>query len=428
MGNQKTIQQQIFRNVDFVFLNVNAILVIIGYAMAVYTNADSVALMKIIKSFVLAVSCVSIFRNISLNKNPFPSPTFIYIMVFAFWVLLMTFFAENIFYAVSRSMTFLLPFVYLYIALHNLANKYPVFDLIKAFIRSFNLIYALPVWLFVASGAGFSQANIYGQGENSGQFFISNQYGWACSVFLISSVDVWLNTAPGRLYKIFILLTAAVGLYLVLASGNRASWVALALAIMIFILRLRNIRSDFKILIAIIPIVTIIWFYQLPESSLKTRLHDTETQMETGEARFNTAKLAVDKFNENKFLWITGAGMFNYERIIHGEGLGDYHNSYFEVLFGGGIALFIMFINFMIFRPFYYYAKYYSKYFLCITPFVVIPFFESNLTGGQFLFYPWFILMLLFNIPPYYDTKRIETNRRTFQIKKQIIKGSIKPL
>lgn len=77
--------------------------------------------------------------------------------------------------------------------------------------------------------------------------------------------------------------------------------------------------------------------------------------------------------------------MFNYERIIHGEGLGDYHNSYLEVLFGGGIALFLMFINFMIIRPFYYYAKYYSKYFLLITPFAIIPFFESNLTVVSFV-------------------------------------------
>ena len=81
----------------------------------------------------------------------------------------------------------------------------------------------------------------------------------------------------------------------------------------------------------------------------------------------------------------------------------------------------------MIFRPFYYYAKYYSKYFLLITPFAIIPFFESNLTGGQFLFYPWFIFMLLFNIPPYYDQKRLKANQEMLT-KKKIVIGSIKPL
>jgi len=427
LSKQLSENKRIFRDMDFILLNINAFLVIFGYALAVYTELQSVGIMKIVKSFVLVLSIFSLFRSAKLGKNPIPSPTFLYMMVFSFWVLLMTFFAENVYFAISRSMTFLLPFLYLYVSIHNLTNKYNAFALLKAFARSFNIIYAMPVFLFLLSGAGFSQTTIYGQGSTEGQFLVSNQYGWSCAVFMITSLDVWLSTKPGKAYKIFLLFTNVVAFYLVLISGNRASWLAIALAMVIFALRLKTIRTDFKILLAILPIAGIIWFYNLPDSSLQTRLNDTETQLETGEARFNTAKLAISEFNEDKYLWITGAGMFNYERIIHGEGLGDYHNSYLEVLFGGGIALFLMFINFMIFRPFYYYAKYYSKYFLLITPFAIIPFFESNLTGGQFLFYPWFIFMLLFNIPPYYDQKRLKANQEMLT-KKKIVIGSIKPL
>ena len=119
-------------------------------------------------------------------------------------------------------------------------------------------------------------------------------------MFLITGMDVWLNTQPKKIYKYYLLGTSVVGLFLVMASGNRASWVAICLAIIIFTLRLKNIRSDFKLLIALIPIVGIIWFYQLPESSLQARLSDTETQIDKGEARFNTAKYAFGVFNEDK--------------------------------------------------------------------------------------------------------------------------------
>ncbi len=414
MPKQFSAESKIFRDPDFILLNINAFLVIIGYAIAVYTRLESVAIMKFIKAFILIVSCIALFKDVKLYRNPIPSPTIIYISIFSFWVFLMSFFSINVSFSIRTSMNFLLPFLYLYIAIHTLLNKYNTIDLLKSFIKSFNLIYFVPVGAFLLSGGGFGQVNIYGSGGGEGQFFVSNQYGWACALFIITSVDVWLNLRPRKRYKFFLIIFTLLAIYLLLISGNRASWVSLILALFIFILRLKNIRTDFKIFIAVIPIASILWFYQLPESALQNRLDDTETQLASGEARFNTAKLAINKFNENKMLWLTGAGMFNYEGVIRGEGLGDYHNSYLEVLFGGGVILFLLFIYFMLIRPLYYYITFYSKYFLVIPPILVIPFFESNLTGGQFLFFPWFIFMLLFNVPPYYDElKKKTTSRKT---------------
>lgn len=402
------IRKRIFRDPDFILLNVNAFLVVFGYGLAVYTGLASVEFMKIVKSFFLLLSIVMLFKDMRLSRNAIPSPSFIFILVFCFWIFLMSFFAEDIIFSISKSMSFILPFLYVYIALHNLLNKYPVLELLKAFLRSTNIIYALPVLSFLLAGVGFGNFNIYGYGGGEGQFFVSNQYGWACAVFIITAVDLWLNTDLSKRYRTLLIPTILLAFYLSLISGNRASWLSILLALMIFILRLKNIRSDFKVLIMIIPIVAIIWFYQIPESSLQTRLNDTEQQLESGEARFNTAKLALDKFNAHKSMWVTGAGMFNYDLVIHGEGLGDYHNSYFEVLFGGGVILFIMFLSFMVFRPIYNYTRYYSKQYLVIPPFLVIPLLESNLTGGQFVFFPWFIFMLLFNIPP----ERAESERK----------------
>ncbi|MBC8046656.1 MAG: O-antigen ligase family protein [Fimbriimonadaceae bacterium] len=203
-------------------------------------------------------------------------------------------------------------------------------------------------------------------------------------------------------------------MYLLLISGNRSSWLSLILALMIFVLKLKIIRTDFKILILIIPVLIIIWIAAIPESSLNMRLNDTEKQMEQGEARFDVAETATGYFNESKWKWFTGAGMFNYAEVIPGNQLSDYHNSYFEILFGGGVILFILFLNFMLFRPLYFYTLYYSKYFISIPPFIVIPYFEANITGGQFLFYPWFIFLLLYNIKPVSKQEEITLKERFY--------------
>ncbi len=406
--NSPNIQKRIFRDPDFILININAFLVVFGYGLAVITRLESVELMRIIKSFFLVISAVIMIKDMNLNKQPLPFPTIIYIGIFCFWILTMSFFTTDLQFSILRSLSFLFPLIYVYIVLHNLLNKFPCMEIIKAFTRSFNLIYAFPVLAFLCSGAGFSQINIYGSGGNQGQFFVSNQYGWACAIFLVSTVDIILNNSTSKIFKIsrYTLMFAAI--YLLLITGNRASWVSVLIAIPIFLLRLKNIRLDFKILLSIIPIAVIIWFYQIPDSSLQTRLTETETQMDSGEPRLNTAKIVLEKFNEQKTLWITGAGMFNYEFTLHGDGLADYHDSYLEVLFGGGIILFLMFIAFMFIRPLYHYAIYYSKYFLVITPVLVIPFFESNLTGGQFVFFPWFIFMILFNMPPHYEANKFQ--------------------
>lgn len=417
MHRQITVEKQIFRNLDFIFLSINAALVIIGYGLSVYTNGATIESVKILKSFMLLISAIGLIKSMSLNKKSIPSPSVVYILVFCFWVFLTSFFAENVLFSIKTASGFLAPFVYIYVALHNLLVKYDIYSLLRAFIKSMNLIYAIPVLTYVLSGAGFEQVNIYGQSSLAGQIFVSNQYGWASTVFILSSIDILFTSRPRKLHRIFLFVFTVVALYITLVSGNRASWLSLILSMLIFVVRLKSIRLDFKILMMIIPIAGIIGFSKIPDSSLNTRLAITQAQFERGEERINTANKMIKYFNHDKILWLTGVGMFNY-KIIANMPLSNYHNSYLEVLFGGGIILFLMFISFMVLRPLYNYAKYYSKYYLLFSPLLIIPFFESNITGGQFLFYPWFIFMLLYNINP----------EKTFVKRKSIVqKRTISP-
>lgn len=399
MHRQVTVEKQIFRNLDFIFLSINAALVIIGYGLSVYTNGATIESMKILKSFLLLISAVGLIRSMSLNKKSIPSPSVVYILVFCFWVFLISFFAENILFSLKTASGFLAPFVYIYVALHNLLVKYDIYSLLRAFIKSMNIVYAIPVLTYVLSGAGFEQINIYGQSSVAGEIFISNQYGWASTIFILSSIDILFTSRPGKVHRIFLFVFTIAALYITLVSGNRASWLSLILSMLIFVVRLKTVRLDFKFLLMIVPIAGVIWFSKIPNSSLNARLEMTQTQFERGEERLNTANTVIKYFNQKDILWLTGVGMFNY-KIIANMPLSDYHNSYLEILFGGGLILFLMFISFMVLRPIYHYVKYYSKYYLLFSPLLIIPFFESNITGGQFLFYPWFIFMLLYNINP----------------------------
>lgn len=399
MSQRLTTEKQIFRNLDFILLNLNAFLVIVGYALSVSSDGASIGSFKILKSFFLLIAVVSIFRSLSFSRAKKPSPSVIFMLVFCFWVFLLSFFSEQVLFSISTSMAFIAPLIYVYFALFNLLYKYDPFSLLRAFTKSINLIYSFPIFAYLLSGAGFGQVNIYGSSSAAGQIFISNQYGWSSAIFILTSVDILINSRPGKFYRIFLLLLTLIDLYIALISGNRASWLSLIFGLLIFTIRFPTVRADFKFLLMIIPVAGVIWFSKIPDSSLNTRLNITESQIETGEARFITAQTVIKEFNENNWLWITGVGMFNYE-IIANMSLSDYHNSYLEVLFGGGIVMFIMFLYFMLFKPLYNYARYYSRNFLLFSPLVIIPFFESNITGGQFLFYPWFIFMLLYNITP----------------------------
>lgn len=389
----------IYSDPHFILLNINAALVLIGYALSVYSDSASVGIMKVLKSFFIVMGILLLFKDLRITQNSRIRPRVMYILLFSFVVVMLSFVSEDIKFALTRTMNFLVPFLYIYFALHCLLRRYPSMEVLNAFIWSINWVYCIPITAYLLSGAGFSNINIYGEGSAEGQLFVSNHYGWASAVYLLSSVDILLNRRPRRLYRYFLIFFSLIAFYLLLISGNRSSWVSVAIALIVFILRLKNIRVDYKILMILLPLAITFWLLSKPGSSLNVRFHVTQNQFQHGEERLSLAQLAASKFNRNKILWLTGAGMFNYQEILHNGG-GDYHDSYLEILFGGGIFLFILFLNFMVFRPLYNYVKYYSKYYLIIAPLMIIPLFESNLTGGQFLFFPWFIFMFLFNIRP----------------------------
>ena len=124
-----------------------------------------------------------------------------------------------------------------------------------------------------------------------------------------------------------------------------------------------------------------------------------EQQLESGvEGRFDAFFVMLNYLEFNPSVWFYGVGMFNYEFLEKGGALlHGYHNSYFDVLFGVGTIVFSFFIFFMVIWPLKIFWKTTASYSLLIFPLMIIPFFGSDLTAGQFLFFPWFAYMILLN-------------------------------
>ena len=121
------------------------------------------------------------------------------------------------------------------------------------------------------------------------------------------------------------------------------------------------------------------------------------------------AQYMVSQFESNLSPWLTGVGFYDHSilnKMV--SGLKTYHNSYLEILFGCGLPVFLLFLYFSFLRPIYVFFKIFSNFFPLVPPIVIIPFFESNFTAGQFLFFPWFILTCIAGLK--LKTKYNETN------------------
>jgi hypothetical protein len=181
--------------------------------------------------------------------------------------------------------------------------------------------------------------------------------------------------------------------------------VTIALIILVFFPKgihlLRGSNAVLLIFLISVPFYFLTNLKDQKNSSVNFLIKKNEKQFETkekAETRFVVANFAFDYFNNNPILWLTGVGLFNHAFIQGVTNLGAYHNSYWEILFGGGVLVFLFFLSVMILRPIYVFNKYIGNFGLIMIPLIIIPFFESNLTGGQFLFFPWFSIMLLMNV------------------------------
>ena len=295
-----------------------------------------------------------------------------------------------------RVLTFFVPLIYVYLSLSYLVLKFGISVLLTGLHWGLLLIYSIPLLIYVFSGGKITATNIYGPGGDE-QAFSSNNYGWSATMYILSYLFVWKDVHLKKYWRIFFGLLLLIAIILFFTSANRTSWLSMGVAMIPFFFTYKEMKLTYKIAGLLVVLGFVAYLLADPNSSLNYASNKTTDQEQKGEARFETAQVMVNQFNADETRWITGIGMFNYDLLKNKDVLNGYHNSYYEVLFGAGVLLFLVFLSFMVFRPLVRFIRYYSKYTLLLPPLMIIPFFESNITGGQFLFFPWFTFMLLLN-------------------------------
>ncbi len=379
----------------FWMLFINSFLVIFAYGINTLTNGASQDMIQKFKTAVLLLSFVYVLAK---GKIRFYSYTRINktVFFFTYFLLLSSLSAGDIAYSLSTALKFIVPFFYIFFSMQFLLRKFSVQTVLRGILMALILIYSIPVLTFIITGQGFSQVNIYGNTDDSDQAFASNHYGWASILFILCSIVTYSTTRLSYGARIFMIILLPISFYLLIISANRTSWLALLLAFVYLLLKGTKVKGRYLLISLILVITFLFTLVDIPGSAINFVIEKSQGQQQTGEARFIVANFMFDYFNHHKSLWLTGVGFFNHAHLSNlRTNLSGYHNSYYEVLFGCGIPVFLIFIYFSFLRPIYVFYKNYATFFPILIPILLIPFFESNFTAGQFLFFPWFIIVCL---------------------------------
>jgi len=399
--------KKINKDLIFKLLFYNSILVIIGYATARGVGMGIFQAIKIFKTIFLFASLFYVIRINGFSIVNIYNRSVILFLVAVIFVF--SFLGNDPFASLYKGLTFILPFLYVLLTMNHLL-RYGAFNLLIAFSRIVLLTYSIvPIYYFLfATGTG--NANIYGYQE--GEFFVSNHYGWASTIFILCALTILRFYPLKKSMKLLIYTAIPFVFYLLIISANRSGILSIAIAMFFFITRDKFAHISLKIIV-IVGAFLILSLIAVQENSAIDFLQEkNEMQLESGEeGRLIITQAMLRSFNVNPTFWFTGVGMFDYTQLFIYSGMKSaYHNSYWEVLFGTGVLVFSFFLYFMVIYPIKIFWRITTSYSLLVIPLMIIPLFEGNLTAGQFLFFPWFAYMILLNSKEFNYYSKVKIN------------------
>jgi O-antigen ligase len=392
-------KNKVYRDLVFILLVFNALFVVIGYGFAAASKnlGTEINTFKTERFLLLSFSYLFLIRRKKMYVNVIQIVSLLFLFFFS------CFFSDNLLHSLNRVFTFVFPFVYVYLSIGTLLHKYDMQDIIKSLLISFICIYSIPIlYTLIFSGKQiFTSFDIYGGYIGSSSFgYIPNNLGWSSVLIIAAIMDLFNHYQTGKLLQYIFIGLLIFSFYVLIISGTRSAWIVMLSIILFFIAsckRKHYFRQHKKwILLLVFFVVIIFVFQQRADSSLQNRLAYTTQQIDdSNEGRMIMLINSIHTIKSNKILLITGLGMFNQDYVSSlNTNLSTLHNSYLEILVGAGIVTLLLFMFLFTYKPL---VKSLSQNYFIILPVVILPFFESNLTGGQFLFFPWFITALYFN-------------------------------
>jgi len=264
-------------------------------------------------------------------------------------------------------------------------------------LQIFSLAYFYPVAMMLVTGVAFQAENVYGQYVGA---YKANVIGWSCTLFIVASFDLYANLPMKKWTKYLFFGVAFLTLWGIVLTGSRSSYAGLALSSAILIARNKRISVYLKAGALTCILAFAYYIVMSPDSVVNLRSKYAGIRHQRGEIRFQLAQKAFEVFTNDPSVLLTGFGFDNFR-----AGLEVYakvrtelasHNSYLEILFSGGLLSFLFFMIFYAVNAFWVYFRYDSQYFVFLPSLMIIPYFESNLNAGQFLFFPWMTVLFYY--------------------------------
>jgi hypothetical protein len=393
----KNLIKLLLRDPVFIILSLNFFWVIISYALGTLFGKSSnpLFIMRQFKTLFLFLSFIYVLYRNGLSIKFLINRFSIFLVIII--VFLLSFFSPDIKESLYKTITFIYPLLYIVFSV-NYLSKFGAINILIALSMVILVVYAIVPLSYFINGGSLDTNIIYGKNESN--LFVSNHYGWSCALYIITSFTVLKFYPLKKLYKWCIIGFLPFVLILLILSASRSGILSVMIAFTFFILKKNSFNTFKKVLLIIFSFSILLILVNKNSFVVDYLAEKNSRQFESGdESRLITANSMFKTFGENPIYFITGVGMFNYSEInFNSLNLPSYHNSYLEILFGTGIFVFFAFLKFMIIKPIKVFWKTISDYSFLIFPLMLIPFFESDLTAGQFLFFPWFTFMIILNL------------------------------
>ncbi|MFN4144916.1 MAG: O-antigen ligase family protein [Runella sp.] len=372
---------------------INVFLVVYGYGL----RGDSFQMVKNIRTVLVVVSLAGLFLLPKSQNYVFDSKKNWVIWTLLGLITLTIPFSINMVRGFERLAAWVPFMIYVNYFVVYLFRQYQKEEAKIKLLQLFSLVYFYPVALMFVRGVVFQTENIYGQAID---MYRANVLGWACAFFLLTSFDLLSNLPTSRRFRFIFYVIALFTLWGIVLTGSRSSYLSLAAGILILVVRNNRTPLYFKALSVICISAFAYYIITSPDSVVNLRSQYAEIRQQRGEIRFQLAEQAISTFWKHPQLFITGYGFDNFR-----EGLFYFanirtelapHNSYLELLFSCGVFVFLFFLAFVVFPAFVKYIRFDSQYYVFFPMLAIVPYFESNLNAGQFLFFPWMTFLFYY--------------------------------
>ena len=373
------------------FLNV--VTVIIGYSL----RDSSFQAIKAFRTGLVFISLFALFFNQKRIRFSFDDNKNWVIWVFLLLNLVVIPFSVDFFWSIERLLSWIPFVVYVNYFIVYLFRQYSKDEAQIKLLQIFNIVYFYPVAVMFLTGVMFQTTNIYGQNISG---FKANVLGWACTVFVLTGFDLYTNRNDSKLVKRLFLLLAVISLWGIVLTGSRSSYVSLAVATMVLVLRSQQISFSFKVVVGLCIFVFAYYIITSPDSVINLRSQYANIRQTKGEIRFELADKAFQTMLKYPTLIFTGFGFDNFKAGLSAYGgiktdLAS-HNSYLELLFSSGLFTFLFFLILFAGNAILKYLRFDSSRFVYVPMLIIVPYFESNLNAGQFLFFPWMTVLFFY--------------------------------